>query len=98
VEQLLDYENGPFSDREKAALRYADQMWLDHHDITDEHMDALRDHFDEGEIVEVSWAIGEFISLGKLVYVFGVPYGAGDPDGVADTPPLEPHTTQEHPR
>lgn len=77
IEQLQDYESGPFSEREKAALRYADQMYIDHQRIDDEQFDALREHFDEEEIIELSWAIAEFISLGKLIYVFGVPYGSG---------------------
>jgi hypothetical protein len=53
-------------------------MFLDHHDVGDRHMNALREHFDDAEIVELSWAIGEFISLGKLVYVFGIPYGEAE--------------------
>ena len=31
VAALGDYERGPFSDREKAALRYADRLFADHH-------------------------------------------------------------------
>lgn len=74
MEQLADYERGSFSDREKAALRYADQMYLDHHQVDDELWAQLRAHFTEEEVVELSWAIAEFIALGKLVYVFGIPY------------------------
>jgi hypothetical protein len=75
VHHLSNYEEGPFSEREKAALGYANKMFIDHHGIDEEQFGALREHFSDEEIVELSWAIGEFISLGKLVYVFGIPYG-----------------------
>jgi len=83
VEALADYENGPFSEREKAALRYADQMYLDHHahQRMDDLFEGLRQHFTEPEIIELTWAICEFIGLGKLIYVLGVPYGAEAPAG-----------------
>ncbi len=72
---LADYERGPFSEREKVALRYADQMYFDHHKVSDGLFGQLRAHFTADEILELSWVIGEFISLGKIIYVLGVPYG-----------------------
>ena len=72
---LADYEQGAFSDREKVTLRYADQMFFDHHKIDDALFSALREHFTDDEILELSWVIGEFISLGKIIHVLGVPYG-----------------------
>jgi len=78
VAALPTYEAGPFSDREKAALRYADQMYDDHHKVDDARFADLRAHFTDDEILELSWAIGEFISLGKIIYVLGLPYGEGD--------------------
>lgn len=76
VAALSDHENGPFTEREKVALRYADQMYFDHHKVDDRLFEQLRAHFNDDEILELSWAIGEFISLGKIIYVLGVPYGA----------------------
>ena len=35
VAALAEYEAGPFSVREKTALRYADRMYLDHHQVDD---------------------------------------------------------------
>ena len=75
VAALANYEAGPFSEREKVALRYADQMYFDHHKVDDGLFGQLRAHFNEDEVLELSWAIGEFISLGKIIYVLGVPYG-----------------------
>lgn len=75
VAALRDWERGPFSAREKAALRYADQMYADHHKVDDALWAELRAHYGEDEILELSWAIAEFIALGKIIYVLGVPYG-----------------------
>jgi alkylhydroperoxidase family enzyme len=76
VAALPRYETGPFSERERIALRYADQMYRDHHAVDDAMFAELRRCFTEEEILELSWAIAEFIALGKIIYVLGVPYGA----------------------
>jgi alkylhydroperoxidase family enzyme len=75
VAALSDHEAGPFSESEKVALRYADRMYVDHHTVDDALFAELRAHFSDDEILELSWAIGEFISLGKIIYVLGVPFG-----------------------
>lgn len=75
VAALAHYETGPFSEREKVALRYADQMYFDHHKIDHAFFAELERHFTHDEILELSWVTGEFISLGKIIYVLGVPYG-----------------------
>lgn len=87
VAALADYERGPFSEREKVALRYADRMYADHHQVDDGLFAELRSVFGDDEVLELSWAISEFIALGKIIYVLGVPYGdhascgAGTPGG-----------------
>jgi alkylhydroperoxidase family enzyme len=75
VAALADYERGPFSDREKAALRYADQLYLDHHTVDAARWDELRAHFTEDELLELTWVLAEFIALGKVIYVLGIQYG-----------------------
>ena len=49
-----------FTSAEKAALRLAEQMTLDSNRIADEDFEALREYYDEGEIVELMAAIGLF--------------------------------------
>lgn len=80
VEQLGNYEEHPFTARELAALRYADGLYFDHHGITDEQFSQLRAVFSEQEIVELTWALVQFIALGKLISVFGTPYGDSQHD------------------
>lgn len=75
VTALADYERGPFSDREKAALRYADQLFTDHHAVDAEFWDDLRARFTENELLELTWVLAEFIALGKVIYVLGIQYG-----------------------
>jgi alkylhydroperoxidase family enzyme len=60
MDALLDFENGPFSDAEKAALAYAKQLTLDAHGVDDALFARLRAHYDEGEIVEISAMAGLF--------------------------------------
>lgn len=57
---LLDFENGPFTDAEKAALAYAKQLTIDAHGVDDALFARLRRFYDEGEIVEISAMAGLF--------------------------------------
>jgi AhpD family alkylhydroperoxidase len=76
--QLDDYEAGNFPEREKAALRYTDEIYLDN--ITWDY-DRVADHvyrrlsaqFTEPEIVELTWAICIAIEYGRNFTVWGVP-------------------------
>jgi uncharacterized peroxidase-related enzyme len=61
LENLTHYaDRRDFTAAEKAALRLAEQMTVDANHIPEEDFDALREHFDEGEIVELMAAIGLF--------------------------------------
>ena len=51
---------------EKAALSYADQSSINHFAIDDATFDALRQHFNEREIVELGSFIAFFIGFGRL--------------------------------
>ena len=81
VAAIPDYEHGPFTEREKVAFRYADRMYEDHHKVDDELFAQVRAHFSEDETLELTWAIAEFIALGKIIKVFDLPFG-----GPATTP------------
>jgi alkylhydroperoxidase family enzyme len=75
VAALRDYERGPFSEREKVALRYADRLYHDHHAVDHSLWAELRDRFTENEILELTWVLAEFIALGKVISVLGIQYG-----------------------
>lgn len=75
VAAIRDYESGPFSDREKAALRYADRLFADHHAVDGALWDDLRSRFTDDELLELTWVLAEFIALGKVIYVLGLQHG-----------------------
>ncbi|HEX9161750.1 MAG TPA: hypothetical protein VF980_08600 [Thermoanaerobaculia bacterium] len=60
MQALVDFENGTFSDAEKAALAYAKQLTLDAHGVDEKLFARLREHYDDGEIVEISAMAGLF--------------------------------------
>ena len=75
VAALRDYERGPFTEREKAALRYADRLFADHHAVDDALWEQLSASFTQDELLELTWVLAEFIALGKVIYVLGVQHG-----------------------
>ncbi len=56
----MEFESGPFDEKEKAALAYARQLTLDAHAVDDAMFARLRAHYDEGEVVEISAMAGLF--------------------------------------
>ena len=62
-----DYQKSPlFNDREKAAIRWADAMTRNTAKHDDDVWDALRRHFNDAEIVEISMACGLFNMANRL--------------------------------
>ena len=47
-------EHPGFTERERAALAYAEMVTISPNDITDEQFAALRQHFNDREIVELT--------------------------------------------
>ena len=61
LNNLAEFENrSDFTDREKVALRFAERVTLDSNRVDEPLWKALRQHFDEGEIVELAAAVGLF--------------------------------------
>ena len=62
-EELACLENGYLSSlgaRERSALDFADALTLDSNNVSDELFSQLRQHFTEGEIVEIAAVAGLF--------------------------------------
>jgi alkylhydroperoxidase family enzyme len=65
---LLEYRTSPlFSDRERAALAYVEEATR-HKRVSDDTFEALRKHFSEWEIVEITWlnAVENYYNLINL--------------------------------
>lgn len=56
----IDQHREMFTERELAALRFAEIMTTSARDVNEELWDELQAHFDDGEIVELSSVIGLF--------------------------------------
>jgi AhpD family alkylhydroperoxidase len=78
TDELEDFEAGRFSDREKAALNYTDEIYMDnitwdYQRVSPEVYDRLTANFAEAEIVELTWAISVAIEYGRNFTSWGVP-------------------------
>jgi alkylhydroperoxidase family enzyme len=56
----IDEHRHLFSERELAALRFAEMMTTGAQDITEDQWDELQSYFDDGEVVELASVIGLF--------------------------------------
>jgi AhpD family alkylhydroperoxidase len=65
IASLLDFENGPLGDAEKAALRYGRRVTRNG-PVSDDVFAELRRHFDEGEIVEITCVLGIFAYFNRF--------------------------------
>lgn len=60
-------ETADFSARERAALRFAELMALDHHRIDDEEVARMRRHFSDAEFLELAMMTGQYIGFGRVL-------------------------------
>ena len=87
VEQLAaltSYKDSPrFTEREKAALEFSEQISRDDQEVSDECFRRVRQHFSQPEIVELTFIIGYQTFAGKFAKAFRlVPQGFSLPNGV----------------
>ena len=59
-------ESDDLTERERAALAYADRLSIAHQSIDDALFDRLREHFTEEEVVELGAHIGFCIGFGRV--------------------------------
>jgi alkylhydroperoxidase family enzyme len=60
------------TERERAALAFAEKLAGNHTTIDDAFMTGMRRHFTDAELVELGLITGAFIMLGRLHRTFGV--------------------------
>lgn len=72
IDALFDYEDGPFSEAEKAALRLADQIVLTNDDghLTAELYEQLKPHFTDGQIFQMGLVMGMLSGVAKFLFVY----------------------------
>ena len=61
-----------YTDAERVALEYAERFCADSAGVTDGLIERLGQHFDAGEIVDLTLVIGKYLSLGRFIQVLGL--------------------------
>jgi alkylhydroperoxidase family enzyme len=74
VDAMDDFENGPFTDAEKAVIAYAAQVALTNMDgeMTPQLFKRLRAHFSEADILELGTAMAIVSGMAKLSFVLNL--------------------------
>jgi alkylhydroperoxidase family enzyme len=74
IDAMDDYENGPFTDAEKAVIAYADEVALTNMDgkLTPALYKRLRAHFSEADILELGVAMAVISGMAKLSFVLNL--------------------------
>ncbi len=68
---VMAFEESPqFTEREKAALEFAEQITRDDREVSDECFRRLRAHFSEAEIVELTFIVGYQTFASKFAKAF----------------------------
>ena len=62
-----------FTERERAALRFAEAMHQRPRDVPAEVLSDVRAAFDDAEFVELGYVVAQFIGMGQFVHLLGVP-------------------------
>jgi AhpD family alkylhydroperoxidase len=61
--------SGDYSPAEKAAVRFAEMLAIDHHNLGDADVANLREHFDDAQILELMMMAGQYIGFGRMLAV-----------------------------
>ncbi|MSO96992.1 MAG: carboxymuconolactone decarboxylase family protein [Rhodospirillaceae bacterium] len=72
IDALADYERGPFSEKEKAALALADVMVLTNPKghITKTLYARVKQHFTDGEMVELGVIMAVLCGMAKMIFAY----------------------------
>lgn len=62
-------DEASFTPREKAAIKLAETMAVDHFSIGDDEIRALRRHFSEAELLELMMMAGQYIGFGRMLAI-----------------------------
>jgi alkylhydroperoxidase family enzyme len=73
VENLYDFERGPYSEKEKLGLRAADRLHRSPYELDDEFYAELKRSFSEQEIIELTATAAAFEFFTRFVDSLRIP-------------------------
>ena len=79
VAHLQNYHDGPFTARERVALRLAELLTLAPHCVDEAFCTELYGHFTPGQVVQLGLATAVFLGLGRFAVAFRVPLREENP-------------------
>ena len=71
IDAVDDETSDLLSPRERAAIRFAEKLAVDHHKVDDALWSELRAHFSEAEIVELVAHATLYIGFGRFNEIVG---------------------------
>ena len=72
IAAIDDETSDLFSPRERAALRFAERLAVDHHKVDDALWAEMRRHFSEAEIIELVAHTTLYIGFGRFNEIIGL--------------------------
>ena len=72
-ENVAAYATYPgYTARQRLAIEYAERFATDHVSIDDAFFGRLREHFTDGEVLDLTLCVAVFLGLGRSLTVLGV--------------------------
>ncbi len=65
----VDSSDFEFSARERAAISFAEKMAVSHHEIDEDDIAKLKEHFSETELLELMMMSGQYIGFGRMLAI-----------------------------
>ena len=72
IAAIDDESSDLLTPRERAAIRFADRLAVDHHKVDDALWAELRSHFSEAEIIELAAHTTLYIGFGRFNEIVGL--------------------------
>ena len=72
IAAIDDETSDLLSPRERAGIRFAEKLAIDHHKVDDALWSELRDHFTEAEIIELVAHATLYIGFGRFNAMLGI--------------------------
>ncbi len=73
IEGVRDFERGPFREREKLGFRFADRLHESAHQVDDKLYAAVKEVFNDKEIIELAATAAAFEMFTRFVDVLQIP-------------------------